>query len=181
MEISPESTASTIGEFLGKSVKELAAIASNHSCVFASPSVRIMEATKARNDPFVGAIPKPAYSGSVRSQMLSGRGPFNTDGLMTTVRARPEIPTHVPSGSENRSGTRSVMEEGSTANRLLSVTKPREAGSCARKTSAGDAAPSRSRMLANSALSPYRTSTAMPVSVSNCSTSGPIRSFVRPL
>ena len=72
------------------------------------------------------------------------------------------------------------MSDGSVANRPASATVPREAGSWAKNTSAGELAPSSRSVAARSVLSAYRTSSRMPVSAVKASNSGCTSSWVRP-
>ena len=78
--------------------------------------------------------------------------PSPSSGLYTIVRARPEVPTQVPSPARYASGTRSVISVGNSAKSPALDTAPSAPASWERNTSAGDAEPSVRICDASSAL-----------------------------
>ena len=79
---------------------------------------------------------RPFHLGSMKSKMSSGKSAsVSRSVLYTTVRARPDIPTHLPVGDLAQSGTRFSTESGNVDS--MSTTAPNPPGSWAKKTSAG--------------------------------------------
>ena len=142
-----------------------------------------MAVTNAWNEPFGGAHPmRPFQTGSVNSIMEVGRSVAGSmaDVLYTTVRARPDVPTHSPARDRNLASTCSSRPSGSFLSAPPPASAPSDPGSWRNTTSAGVLSPSSSTVAATAALLAYLTRTSTPVSSENDSSSGCTRLWVRP-
>ncbi len=96
------------------------------------------------------------------------------------TRARPETPTHCPSGERKRPSTTSRVAWGRSASMPSAASAPSAPASCAKKTSAGEASPSSRSVAASSEVLAYWTCTSSPLSDSKRSSSGPTSDSLRP-
>ena len=128
------------------------------------------------NELFVGAHPiLPFHLGSVRSSNEVGSSAESMVAECTSVRALPDIPTHVRSAGFAHLATGSVISLESWLNLPAAERKPSPPGSWAKNISAGLLSPSSKVMAARGKVLSYLTLTSMPVASSNCSTIAPTK------